>query len=200
MTHNGRTSTLRGNLRGLKGKTAQLNVSGASRADKLIIRTIGREDPTAAEAVRANTMLEVLQNTNTLLTLPFVQDIWFPKKAKMPVSKKPSNLIPITFTERPLNKSQKLAVDAILSDKPSKRVILIQGPPGTGKTTVIAAAVVSIMASGNGQNVWLVAQSNVAVKNIAEKLADVGFLDFKLLVSKDFHFEWYSHPFPIFHT
>jgi hypothetical protein len=38
---------------------------------------------------------------------------------------------------------------------------------------------------------WLIAQSNVAVKNIAEKLAEVGFLNFKLLVSKDFHFDWY---------
>ncbi|XP_006459086.1 hypothetical protein AGABI2DRAFT_53060, partial [Agaricus bisporus var. bisporus H97] len=40
---------------------------------------------------------------------------------------------------------------------------------------------------------WLVAQSNVAVKNIAEKLADLEFLDFKLLVSKDFHFDWHEH-------
>ena len=40
------------------------------------------------------------------------------------------------------------------------------------------------------RTVWLVAQSNVAVKNIAEKLADFGFFDFKLIVSQDFHFEW----------
>lgn len=38
--------------------------------------------------------------------------------------------------------------------------------------------------------IWLVAQSNVAVKNIAEKLADFGFFDFRLLVSKDFEYEW----------
>ena len=34
------------------------------------------------------------------------------------------------------------------------------------------------------------AQSNIAVKNIAEKLADVGFWDFRLLVSNDFHIGW----------
>ncbi|KAH9917839.1 P-loop containing nucleoside triphosphate hydrolase protein [Fomitopsis serialis] len=35
-------------------------------------------------------------------------------------------------------------------------------------------------------NIWLLAQSNVAVKNIAEKLADI-------LVSRDFHFDWHEH-------
>jgi hypothetical protein len=37
--------------------------------------------------------------------------------------------------------------------------------------------------------VWIAAQSNVAVKNIAEKLVKVG-VPFRLLVSKEFHFEW----------
>ncbi|KAG2367901.1 AAA domain-containing protein [Suillus spraguei] len=43
------------------------------------------------------------------------------------------------------------------------------------------------------RTVWLVAQSNVAVKNIAEKLDKVGFREFKLLVSKDFHYDWHEH-------
>lgn len=42
--------------------------------------------------------------------------------------------------------------------------------------------------------IWLIAQSNVAVKNIAEKLEDTGFDAWKLLVSKDFHFDWYVWP------
>jgi regulator of nonsense transcripts 1 len=50
---------------------------------------------------------------------------------------------------------------------------------------VIAAAVVSIVSSAHDleRTVWVVAQSNVAVKNIAEKLADVN-CEFTLLVSK----------------
>ncbi|KZT73690.1 hypothetical protein DAEQUDRAFT_637085, partial [Daedalea quercina L-15889] len=69
------------------------------------------------------------------------------------------------------------------------------GPPGTGKTTVIAASVLELMSipKEEGRGIWLVAQSNVAVKNIAEKLADVDFLDFKILVSYDFHFDWHEH-------
>jgi regulator of nonsense transcripts 1 len=77
-----------------------------------------------------------------------------------------------------------------LSDSDADRISVIHGPPGTGKTTVIAASVTSMMAARNGRTMWLIAQSNVAVKNVAEKLADVGFLNFKLLVSKDFHFDW----------
>ena len=62
------------------------------------------------------------------------------------------------------------------------------GPPGTGKTTVIAAAVKSMVAV-QSNTVWVIAQSNV-VKNVAEKLAEPDFLDFKLLVLNDFHFDW----------
>jgi hypothetical protein len=55
---------------------------------------------------------------------------------------------------------------------------------------VIAAIVQSKIAEHRSNTIWIIAQSNVAVKNVAEKLADSGFLDFKLLVSKDFHFDW----------
>ncbi|KAF8440438.1 P-loop containing nucleoside triphosphate hydrolase protein [Boletus edulis BED1] len=63
---------------------------------------------------------------------------------------------------------------------------MVHGPPGTGKTTVIAASVVSHCHANSGQAIWVTAQSNVAVKNIAEKFI-------KLLVSKDFHFDWHEH-------
>jgi Rad3-related DNA helicase len=65
----------------------------------------------------------------------------------------------------------------------------LEGPPGTGKTTTIVAAA-EIWAQ-DGIPTWIVAQSNVAVKNIAEKLykRDVRFT---ILVSKEFHFEWYE--------
>ena len=100
-----------------------------------------------------------------------------------------------TFTARPLNRSQVAAVKRVLSPANADRVCLIQGPPGTGKTTVIAACVQSITSVSRTRTVWLVAQSNVAVKNMAEKLADVNFWDFRILVSKDFHYEWFVGPF-----
>ena len=41
---------------------------------------------------------------------------------------------------------------------------------------------------------WVVAQSNVGVKNIAEKFFERG-IDFKLIVSKEFYVEWYESVF-----
>lgn len=42
--------------------------------------------------------------------------------------------------------------------------------------------------------VWLVAQSNVAVKNIAEKLLKVKIAEgqWKIIVSSEFHDDWYG--------
>ena len=42
--------------------------------------------------------------------------------------------------------------------------------------------------------VWLVAQSNVAVKNIAEKLLKMKIAEgqWKIIVSSDFHDDWYD--------
>lgn len=63
------------------------------------------------------------------------------------------------------------------------------GPPGTGKTTAISEA--ASIWLGKHIATWMVAHSNVAVKNIAEKLF-MKNVDFRILVSKDFHFEWWA--------
>ena len=61
------------------------------------------------------------------------------------------------------------------------------GPPGTGKTRTIGAA--AAIWDEQRRPAWIVAHSNVAVLNIAETLYKRE-VDFKLLVSKEFHFEW----------
>lgn len=66
--------------------------------------------------------------------------------------------------------------------------ILTTGPPGTGKTSTISAAV-KIWDDAK-YPVWVVAQSNVAVKNLAESFLKKD-IDFKLLVSKEFYVEWF---------
>jgi regulator of nonsense transcripts 1 len=78
----------------------------------------------------------------------------------------------------------------MLQQSNDERLTVIQGPPGTGKTTVIASFVQTAL-DGGLSGIWLIAQSNVAVKNIAEKLDDVGLTKWKLLVSKEF-FEYWS--------
>lgn len=198
----------RGRAVNVSGRTSVFEVSGD--IGTTVIRgmeTVGREKPTAAESTKERYMLDALQGRIDLSASHFIMSLWFPPPKPAPAktkSKSKKQLVtpvwvgapppppppPIVYSG-PLNESQEEAVKKILTDDIADRLVLIQGPPGTGKTTVIAAAVNSIIASSKkNATVWLVAYSNVAVKNIAEKLASVGFQDFKILVSKDFHFDW----------
>jgi primosomal protein N' len=167
------------------------------------VKSIGRDDPTTAEARRAAIILQILQGQEKLLdSSPWINNIWFintsdlswptewsqtpsttsPKLLKLPSHK--------SIQRRVLNSSQQTAVNAMLSEKDDYRITIIQGPPGTGKTSVISSFVQFSIQFKGRSGIWLVAQSNVAVKNIAEKLLADGFTDWKLLVSKDFRFDW----------
>ena len=69
------------------------------------------------------------------------------------------------------------------------------GPPGTGKTTTIAA--IARIYDVHDCPVWIIAHSNVAVKNIAASLHKRN-VDFKILVSKEFYEEWYVGSSPLY--
>ena len=71
----------------------------------------------------------------------------------------------------------------------NKKITIIKGPPGTGKTTVIAALLSSLL-EGSRSTGFVVTQSNVGLKNIAEKLVRVGLTDWKLLVAADYMKGW----------
>lgn len=170
------------------------------------LTSIGRDDPTTAEAQRAATILRILQGTDKLLVdSPWIKNIWFPpdndglliwpedwstaSSRVRPFASRSADPPDGNLGRHSLNASQQEAVNTMLSPKDTHRITLIQGPPGTGKTSVIATYVQQAIRMGH-RGIWLVAQSNVAVKNIAEKLASVGFFDWRLLVSKDFHLGW----------
>ena len=153
---------------------------------------MGRDAPTQAELDCSNAILSMLQGTLPLLDDHWMKAIWLPSEPIdwpfTPPHNAPAVEI-ITHPKAPLNISQRLAITKMLSSSLDDNITLIQGPPGTGKTTTIAAYVLSMIKAGQ-RGIWLMAQSNFAVKNIAEKLAKLDFFDFKLLVSHDFHFEW----------
>lgn len=170
------------------------------------VTSIGRDDPTTAEAQRAATILRILQGSEKLLDeSPWIQNIWFPldddgiltwpkEWSEQPQRPQPGNpsspTKPLNQQLQPqLNSTQQTAVNRMLSSKDDHRITLIQGPPGTGKTSVIAAFVRYALHRNQG-GIWLVAQSNIAVKNIAEKLMSIGFENWRLLVSQDFHLGW----------
>ncbi|KAF5342579.1 hypothetical protein D9611_001793 [Ephemerocybe angulata] len=186
-------------------EAAKTVASDAKTKVLLTVETTGKDDPTLSESKRSATILRVLQGELTILSdNPWVRNIWFPSDGDdkhllnwpaewdtpPPMSPKPA---PSKKYDIPkLNGSQQRAVNSMLSDKAAHRLVIVQGPPGTGKTSVIGAYVV--MATQMGRSgIWLIAQSNVAVKNIALKLLSVGFKDWKILVARDFHNGWHEH-------
>lgn len=180
-TNQGRQITVSGKATHVEGRAARIDIQ-VPFAGPIKVTTVGKDRLTSAEGQREDIILKALQSTSAIADQPFFRAIWLPRETPAwPTGPSFLHSIPASFS-RPLNDSQRKAVGAILSTQP---ITVIHGPPGTGKTTVIAAAVTSIATSAAwDRSLWLVAQSNVAVKNIAEKLASVGFLDFKILVSR----------------
>ncbi len=62
--------------------------------------------------------------------------------------------------------------DAVLNALAARHVALIHGPPGTGKTTAVVELIRQVVA--RGERVLACAPSNVAVDNLAERLARAG--------------------------
>ncbi|KAJ7104047.1 P-loop containing nucleoside triphosphate hydrolase protein [Mycena belliarum] len=185
-TVEGKVSTFSGKTVFVDGRAARIALTSDSfQGDTIRVTTIGRERETRAESQREKIVMRALQGRSTLLDNPFFQALWLPdERPAWSTVLRATHDTSLYYPHATLNDSQRAAVRAILSTDNANRVTVVQGPPGTGKTTVIAAAVVSILSSADHERtVWVVAQSNVAVKNIAEKLADVD-CDFALLVSK----------------
>ncbi|TCD70196.1 hypothetical protein EIP91_004376 [Steccherinum ochraceum] len=181
----------------VKGKTATVKVNGRIRGEIRSVHTVGK-DYTNAELERVGIILAALHGTSSILKQPLARSIFSTGPSLVSSDSRASTQrpSPSIHSSRPLNTSQTQAVRRILSSSPKDRICLVQGPPGTGKTTVIAATVTSLISNpdySEKRSIWIFAQSNVAVKNVAEKLADVGFFDFKVLVSQEFHFQWHEH-------
>ncbi|CAE6346725.1 unnamed protein product [Rhizoctonia solani] len=88
-----------------------------------------------------------------------------------------------------INPSQLKVIGRVTAPNPKgrTRATLVHGPPGTGKTSTITAATIRLVKSG--EYVWIVAQSNVGISNVAGKLLDIDFTDFILIVSEEY-FVW----------
>ncbi|ESK87246.1 atp-dependent helicase nam7 [Moniliophthora roreri MCA 2997] len=199
-TQQGASYTIASHSMSVRGRQASFARNKmVNHAEVTAIISTGRDGPTLADMKRAALALQILQgNTSLLNSNPWIQNIWFPPTDSELLnwpkawSRYKSQPIAIPDSTPILNSSQSTAVEHMLSDSDEHRIVLIQGPPGTGKTSVIAKYVISSVEAGV-YGIWLVAQSNVAVKNIAEKLLAIGFLKWKLLVSTDFHFDWHEH-------
>ena len=167
---------------------------------------IGREERTNSEQLQYRFLLLALTGASPSSIPLFINRIWFPG-AEITQNDKNKNIYSSCdqILEK-LNQSQKEIVGAMLSPAPQDSLVIahgivipvsiadnsqyrpnLTGPPGTGKTTTIAAA--AAIWEYRKRPCWIIAQSNVGVKNIAEKLFQKE-VDFMLIVSQDFYFEW----------
>ncbi|KAG5634292.1 hypothetical protein H0H81_002519 [Sphagnurus paluster] len=173
-----------GQAHGAKGRTTNIKFTGQLLSGTLHkVRVIGSPQLTNPEKARDELVLHILQGIANLKA-PFITKLWFP-------TKRIQDLLGTGASDallfHDLNDSQKRVAAMMVSNAP---LVIAHGPPGTGKTTTIAAA--ASKWDQCQQPTWIVAHSNVAVKNIAEALHKRN-IDFKILVSKEFHFEWHEH-------
>ncbi|TBU59568.1 P-loop containing nucleoside triphosphate hydrolase protein [Dichomitus squalens] len=173
-----------------EGKRTGVKVHGGNfRGGIERISVIGREEPTHAERARDGFILRLLQGAISSLTRsPFVRALWFP--APQPRVGRGSGDGEDAWSPQlaALNESQKAVVRAMWAD--DEPVVVVHGPPGTGKTRTIAVSLEEW--DRCGEPAWVIAQSNVGVKNIARTLIKHN-VDFKIIVSKEFYVEWHEH-------
>lgn len=73
----------------------------------------------------------------------------------------------LTFKNR-VNQSQQVAVQSVLNNA----ITVLQGPPGTGKTSTIYEIILQLIENLHTFPILVVAASNIAIDNIAEKLLE----------------------------
>lgn len=93
-----------------------------------------------------------------------------PKFINMILGKEPIKQIVfknyLKFTKDTFNESQKVAIQSVLNNS----ITVLQGPPGSGKTSTIYEIILQLLDNLNTYPILVVAASNIAIDNIAEKL------------------------------
>lgn len=72
----------------------------------------------------------------------------------------------VKYSKPDFNDSQKLAIQSTLNNS----ITVLQGPPGTGKTSTIVEIILQLLDNYDAYPILVVAASNIAIDNIAEKL------------------------------
>ncbi|KAF9529892.1 hypothetical protein CPB83DRAFT_240942 [Crepidotus variabilis] len=149
-----------------------------------------KEEPTNSEKACDSLIFVLLSGREDFLRSAFTTKVWFPQLFQawhFNIPKVDPSIFNSIVQRMRLNNSQRLAVESMVGEEP---IVVVHGPPGTGKTTTIAAT--ARLWEHHRYPTWIVAHSNVAVKNIAETLVKKQ-VDFQLLVSKEFYDEWHEH-------
>ncbi|QWU85924.1 hypothetical protein CA3LBN_000142 [Candidozyma haemuli] len=74
----------------------------------------------------------------------------------------------LQLTKDTFNESQKVGLQSVLNNS----ITVLQGPPGTGKTSTIHEIILQMLEKMHTSPILVVAASNIAIDNIAEKLLE----------------------------
>lgn len=90
--------------------------------------------------------------------------------------------VSITSWNRDLDERKREAIERAMG---SPDIYVVQGPPGTGKTSFIAELVEQTLSANSDARVLIASQTNVAVDNALQRLADGGQTSMVRLASAD---------------
>ncbi|KAJ7212891.1 P-loop containing nucleoside triphosphate hydrolase protein [Mycena haematopus] len=177
-----------GRADGVKGRITDIKFDkGPLTGELAAVRVVGKEELTNSEKARDEFILLALRGEINVTDARFIRLLWFLEPEQRKELAVPETFPAITTPALTLNASQMRTLAKMISTMP---IVIVQGPPGTGKTQTISAA--AAVWEDSRSPTWIIAQSNVAVKNIAEKLAKLGIM-FKIVVSKEFYVGWHEH-------
>jgi regulator of nonsense transcripts 1 len=191
--------TVKANTVQSRGKTSIVKTDSSFQSKEVLTIRIDNSNDVSDEDKRMQDLLkDILYGKKSLSKerYVFIQALFNPKYKINSVQSNQefqSNARLVNNQGSLLNQSQKNAIANCLTKTPFMNVI--HGPPGTGKTTVISnfIKIWDLKVRRVGEQAICTARSNIAVKNIAESFVKNGFLNFAILVSDEFYWEWHEH-------
>ena len=118
---------IKGHVSKVQGRAVKVTPHSQFTAKIKSVVTVGKDALTGAETSRADLILDTFKGQGPLLSSPFVRKIFFPgyllhtlKWPPLPMSRPMIN-----FTYRPLNLSQRRAVEKCLSNKEEDRHVVV---------------------------------------------------------------------------
>ena len=181
----------------MKGKTGTFELLRAPKKPSsqiLSVITIGKDAATVNEADARQIMRLVLSGVEATFAsnLIICRVFGLPEKPLIASPNLKTRYSPSRVSSN-LNPAQHRALQEFCSPQrlSGPLIQLVHGPPGTGKTTLIASIIQGLACASEA--IYACAQSNVAVKNIAEKLTRAGFTEFVVFWIPGIPFQVIAH-------
>jgi len=180
------------------GQRARITGAGLGLSVRNIDRvTLSRADEeTYTSEQRAATRMIGRMLRGSLLRSPILRALWAPRQQQQQ-QQTPRQIMPATPAHDLINTGEGSRLDAsqlqALALADACHITLCSGSAGTGKSKTIATRTRALLA--RGERMWCVAETNMAVRNMAlaiSKMVDDAGKRMTVCVSKEFYHEWHT--------